>query len=607
MSSDHWDGLPFLDVLRPEQGWHVEGAILSTYSLDMVALVAAMLALAGLDDDQGSGSKVDFANAYEQMREKLCVLVQAGRITWPKKLPSLMGILDRFIQEVHQDENQGSWHPKIALIKYGSESGENSKWRLWIGSRNLSQTMSWEAGLVLYSSIEGLGQKIPGIADLGMALAKMAGLKSLNADRVFRELQQITWQAPGDIQVESIQFLLPGSRRSYPDEPSGIHKLVVVSPFCDATTINELGGWGDEHTERYLLSTIPEIAKLNHRVGKPLVPFEMHLLILEAPEENEFLVGSAEISVDERESNDDEEMVERELHAKLLFAEHARGYTLWLGSANATRRGWLGPNYEIVAHLTVSQKIAEGFWAFLELAKPISLQELPEPKIEDSVEERLETARKEIVNRWKVSQGRQTGSVTLFAEQAPHPDDPEISLEVGLVTGEFLLWPRGALSIQLPIGSKARETELVQVRLTLGEIKIAWLQLAPLDPPPDKERDLRALAAHLSPRIFLLWLRSLLSVGEPLDGGGEWHANPQKNRHNDSIGINWWAPTLEDVLSSWTRNPDNLLLVDQKVQSYLKLMREETWEEISSYEWDLLEKFESTWRIIRNVLVERRG
>lgn len=604
MSFDHWDGLPFLDVLRPEKGWLVERAILSTYSLDMVALVAVMLALAGLDDDQGSGSKVDFANAFEKMRGKLRVLVQAGRIAWPTKLPTLMGILDRFIKEVHQDENHGSWHPKIALIKYISEDGEYSKWRLWIGSRNLSATMSWEAGLVLLSSNDGSGQKIPGIVELGMELAKLAELESFDGNRVVQELQEITWQAPAGVKVESIQFLLAGSKRSYPDEPGGIHKLVVVSPFCDATTINQFGSWGDDHTERYLLSTIPEIAKLNQRVGKPLNPFKTHLLILEAPEENEFLLDLANIPGDEREFDDEE--VKRELHAKLIFTEHSRGYTLLLGSANATQRGWLGPNYEVVGNLTINQKIAEGFWAFLELAKPISLHELPESEIEDSVEERLETARKEVVKRWQVRQIRRKGGVTLIAEQPPHPEDSEISLEVGLVTGELVLWPQDTLSLELPVSSIARETELVQVRLSLGEVKIAWLQLAPLDPPPNEERDLRALAAHLSPRIFLLWLRSLLSVGEPLDGGGEWHDHHQKSQITALGAFNWWAPTLEDVLSSWTRNPDNLLFVDQKVQNYLKLMREEVREDISSEEWELLEKFENTWRVIRNVLVERK-
>jgi len=605
MSSDHWDGLPFLDVLRPEQGWHVDGAIISTYSLDLVALVAVMLALAGLDDDQGSGSKVDFANAFENIRGKLRVLVQAGRISWPRKLPALMGILDRFIKEVPQDENFGSWHPKIALVRYVSDSWEHPRWRLWVGSRNLTATMSWETGVVLLSSEDGSGQKIPGIVELGMELAQLADLNSLDVNRVVQELSEITWQAPAGVKVESIQLLLPGSQRNYPDEPNSIQKLVVVSPFCDATTINEFGSWGDEHTKRYLLSTIPEIAKLNCRVGKPLAPFEAHLLVLEAPEENEFLIDPANTPSSEGESNDEEE-VQRELHAKLLFIEHSRGYTLWLGSANATQRGWLGPNHEVIAHFSVNQKIAEGFWSFLELAKPISLHELPEQTIENSVEERLEIARKEIVNRWQVGQSRQKDCVTLFAGQPPHPVDPNISLEVGLVTGEFVLWPRLAHSIELPISSKAMETELVQVRLSLNEVKVAWLQLAPLDPPPDEERDLRALAAHLSPRVFLLWLRSLLSAGEPLDGGGEWHDHSQKYISNGMVGINWWAPTLEDVLSSWTRNPDNLLFVDQKVQNYLKLMREEVQEAISSDEWELLKKFEKTWRVIRNVLVERQ-
>lgn len=57
MSDKKWHSIPYLDALRPEPGWHVEHALLASYSADLVALVAVLLALAGLDDDRGSGSK----------------------------------------------------------------------------------------------------------------------------------------------------------------------------------------------------------------------------------------------------------------------------------------------------------------------------------------------------------------------------------------------------------------------------------------------------------------------------------------------------------------------------------------------------------------------
>lgn len=70
MTSRLWKSNPFLDCLRPDVGWSVDQCVIATYSADLVAIVAAMLALAGLDDDRGSGSKVDFAIAHERLRRR---------------------------------------------------------------------------------------------------------------------------------------------------------------------------------------------------------------------------------------------------------------------------------------------------------------------------------------------------------------------------------------------------------------------------------------------------------------------------------------------------------------------------------------------------------
>jgi len=115
-----WGGLPYLDVLRPDYGQVVDYALLSTYSADLVAVVASLLALSGLDDDRGSGSKVDFANAYDQLKDRVRILVQAGQLGVPsKKLPVLV-LLDRFIKEIQLTSN-GVWHPKLALVKFKSD------------------------------------------------------------------------------------------------------------------------------------------------------------------------------------------------------------------------------------------------------------------------------------------------------------------------------------------------------------------------------------------------------------------------------------------------------------------------------------------------------
>jgi hypothetical protein len=295
MSNAHWGGISFLDILRPDPGWQVEYAILTSYSVDLITLAAAMLALAGLDDDRGSGSKVDFANAYDQLRGRLSVLVQKGRISSPRDKAGLVGLLDRFLIEIDEDEAQAAWHPKIALVKYNynQETQLPAEWRLWVGSRNLTTTMTWEAGLVLVGRINSGTLKLPSIDQLGVRLAEKAELAVCSPDKISEELKTVRWAEPDDVKVDDLQLMFPRTKRRYPSPPSDLKKLIIVSPFLDGTTVQHLSKWGSQHTDRYLLSTIPDLTKLKTQSQNPLENFSDHLLILDAPNTStEFIVDN---------------------------------------------------------------------------------------------------------------------------------------------------------------------------------------------------------------------------------------------------------------------------------------------------------------------------
>src|SRR5688572_1292280 len=91
MSDKRWTQVPYLDALRPDYGWTTQLALMASYSADLVTLVAALLALAGVDDDRGSGSKVDFAHAIDRLSGKVRLVVQAGRLVTPNKSPKILG------------------------------------------------------------------------------------------------------------------------------------------------------------------------------------------------------------------------------------------------------------------------------------------------------------------------------------------------------------------------------------------------------------------------------------------------------------------------------------------------------------------------------------
>lgn len=608
MKDAGWPGLPYLDALRPDPGWRADFALLATYSLNLNALVAALLALAGLDDERGSGSKVDLANAIEALKGRVKVLAQRGRVALPAKTPKILGILDQFVSEVPLDEAEGSWHPKIALVRLVSEVGGEVEWRLWLGSRNLTADSSWDAGLVLVGRKEGTGRDVPGIAALGRDLARHAGLAAARPRAILLELKKLRWEMPEGCVVDDVS-LAQGAGRELPNEPDGLESLTVISPFLDGTTAKALGRWGDDSTRRVILSTQAELSRLAAQLSSPLGGYADHLY-LDAPDDEEFLASGEATAVPDQELpsdsvSEDEEPDPRGLHAKLIYAEHGGRRTLWLGSANATQRGWKGANAEVLARLSVSEEVGIGLETFVkEIAREANLEELP-PAEEDELEERLEEARRQVAARWEVTQRVDGETPTLEAGAPPHPDDVEIALTVGILGQPRAEWPRGKHTLELPPLIPAYQTELVSCELSLEDKTLSWIQHTPMDPPPTGERDRQALARYLDPRTFLLWVRSLLAGDALIDGGGDWNApSPRPNPEQHELGPDWWAPTLEEVLKAWARDPASVAEVDRKVSRYLDVMLKERRDEYTDEDRNILIDFQGSWNVLRSELVE---
>lgn len=602
MSTRRWSNVSYLDAIRPDPGWRTEYAFLASYSADLVALVAALLALAGLDDDRGSGSKVDLANAFDALADRVRLVAQAGRLVVPAKTPKILAILDRYVREANLHESVASWHPKAALTKQISDDANASQWRLWIGSRNLTQDLSWDVGLTLIGRPGNPGSETLGIPELGQTLAQHAQLPRISPGKIRSELRQVRWEAPPGCSVKSLRMLDGDASRTLPPEPPKVQKLIVVSPFLDGTIVGTLGKWGNTQTSRTLVSTRPELAKLSGQVNKPLVGFQ-ELLFLDSPMPDE--QTASDVTDRENANSQDEEPEPRGLHAKLIYVEESNGKRIWTGSANLTQRGWNGPNTEVVAELEVTPEVALGLVDFIQLATTVRHDELGEAVKPDETEERLEQARKHVAGSWFVTQRCDEIGPVLLSPTDPNPPDPDVALSVGLLGGTLTPWPRGAATLQLPRVTAGEITELVCCRLAIGESSVAWLQRAPIDPPPGEERDRQALARYLDPRTFLLWIRSLLTGDACGDGGGNWDddsESPQR-RKVPKAGPTWWAPTIEEVLRAWSRDPSSLVLIDKRVRQYLKLYEEQKDIELTPEERTVVADFHSTWHILRRSLV----
>jgi hypothetical protein len=570
-----WPAQAYLDGLRPAPGWSVETAILASYSADLPAIGAALLALAGRDDERGSGSRVDFAEAIETLRGRARVLIQRGRLTKLKRLPAIAGILDQFLAEIPFDEADQSWHPKLALLRLAGPKGDTA-WRFWMGSRNLTSTENLDFGLLItgVSGTRTAGRTIEGLQTAAVHLAGLAKLESAPPANFGRQVGQVRWTAPAGLRVRRIHLTSGDRGEPLPVPPGRVDDVVVISPFLDGSFVSTIGGWGSEICRHSLLSTHAELCKLSRQSGQPLKSYDGRILAFDAPLPDGVEPAVAEAqSVPSNPVEAGAEEVTLGLHAKILAVRSGAKLRLWVGSANMTQRAWSGRNIEIIAELEGSACLQAGVDQVLRMGRPVAEAALAAepPEEADEIRDRLDRAREHVAAHWAGRLVRENDALSLTGESAPHPPDAGIELQAGLATGALVPWPRGLAELALGAHPLSLLTELVQFRLTLADRESAWLQRCPIHPALDERRDRAALASHLGPRAFLDWWRALLQGGGTADEATEpWDAVPGSRGATDGDESSPWLDlTLEDMLSCWARDPKAFARADERLTAFL--------------------------------------
>ena len=608
-SVESWPALSFLEGLRPGPDEHVELACLAFYSADLGSIGATLLALAGKDSDGGTGSPSDFADAVERLRGKVRIIIQRGRLAKMRRTPKIAAVLDQFLQEVDFDEAEHSWHPKAALIKTRSEGGAVG-WRLWIGSRNLTECVNRDIGLLLVSDAKS-GGTISGAGDLARALAEKAELKGVRPASVAAAVSKVSWRAPVGVHVEEIRWSTGIGGLQASIIPPGADEIVVVSPFVDKTFLSAKVLKGSSGAKRVLLTTMREI----ERMGPSLASFD-ELLALDAPD---YPIGDPELkqahaapASEADVAEDEEEEIGRGLHAKLLFVREGRRRTLWLGSANATMRAWTGRNAEVTAKLHVTGAVEKGLKALINSARIVDAPANEyQPDATALEEEALERARAQVAARWVGTLDIDGDEIRLVHDidhhpHGPHPEEADILLEVGSLRGELKAWPRGQAAVTLGATPLAERSEFVRLRVSRGETGLSWLQRAPAEPPFGEDRDRAAFVRLLGAKGFLLWVAGLLA-DDGRDGDSDWTIEKQADRATPRTNpaLNPLLPTLEDMLTAWSRDQGRFREIRRRVSDYLPAVLEQSDQEDPKAA-EMLRRFETLWSKLLIGLGEER-
>jgi hypothetical protein len=337
-------------IVRPPADYRLECALGTSFGLDFTALTALLLAM--LDQPAGEAAWDQHARrlqAITALDERVRVVVHRGQIRG-EVAPSnrVFALLDRIVDEVHVEN--ASFHPKVWVIKYvprrpldleardgrkgGPKAAAGAIYRFLCTSRNLTLSSCWEA----VARLDGdAGAPKSGGTAMGADIAAFLQRVLKGTDRLsaplralLQELPRVDFSTEGSKVVRSCAFFWqwPGERRLIEAVDRGGRAALIVSPFVKPSALKALAA---RFKRLLIISRQEELDAFWDDSIEKLIPRDnVWVVRADAAEE-----GSA----------DGDEMPSLELHAKLLFCEYPgrgkKGRTeAWLGSANASPRGW---------------------------------------------------------------------------------------------------------------------------------------------------------------------------------------------------------------------------------------------------------------------------
>lgn len=354
------------DALRPPAGYRVDHAVVTTYSLNLTALLIAPMtfSLGEIDDADTVASRdpVRLLDAVQRHIDHTTVFVQASGIQVPPTHSRIHAFLEDSIHEVMPPNEKHLFHPKLWAVRFVHEENETDfHHRVVVASKNLTLDNSWDTVLVLDEDPRGTIRAAP-VADMVAALPTLT-LDPLPAKRaaavghLASTLREVNLAAPEPFTGGQLLPLgLEGIER-WPF-PEGPERVLAISPFISSTTLNRIRGYAEEAT----LVSRAEAMDLLGRAN--LADWETHVLhsgvdegttdqaSVRAVDEFTAVPETGDSTGPEDQSTATSEIRLDGLHAKTVVLDLPGGQSMVVtGSANLTTQAW-GGGVEMNAVLT---------------------------------------------------------------------------------------------------------------------------------------------------------------------------------------------------------------------------------------------------------------
>jgi hypothetical protein len=515
-----------LENLRPPQGYELDRAIATTFSLDLLALLTAPLAFTLFDweDEEGRTMNEPLAilESLRRYADRISVFCQAGRIGVPKT-HQLFGYLEDSIFQVTARRPSAVFHPKLWVLRFCSAEAP-VRYRVLLPTRNLTFERCWDTVLTLEGWVVERQRAYAANHPLSAFIAALPDLCKIRPPRktqdsvelICEELRRVDFEVPEPFREMTFWSMGVDVTRRWPFPNTGraFDRVLVMSPFVSDGCLSQLSG---RRGQDVLISRPDELAKLR---SATISGFNEVLVLNPSANLGEEAEGMAESASG--------------VHAKLYIIESGGQARVWTGSANATNAAY-GGNIEFLVEF-VGDRNKCGIDSFLtSAAEQTTFRDLLQPFDPSTLEIDAERIRLESIveevrcafaGRKLLARVSTTDDESLYALDLELDEAVTISNGVRVKCRPITLQDSDAVSVALVEGNIASFNRVsfaaitsffvFDVSLTENQktVSIAFVMNARLEgaPADRKERILQALLSDKS-RVLSFMLLLLAEGG----------------------------------------------------------------------------------------------
>ncbi len=357
-----------MEILRPPEGYMLDFAIGTTFSLDLLALMTAPVAFTRFEADSNF-QKADLLVLMEALRryaEKISIFCHASRIKIPNNYDQhLYSLLEGSVFQALPKNGSGSFHPKVWALRYKSQNGPTA-YRVLCLSRNLTFERSWDTSLVLDGFLSERKSAIAANNPLGDFIESLPGFVSEKLPEVTQkrieqmqyEIRRVKFDPPQDFNEVVFHPLGIDNKKNNPIS-GRIDRLLVISPFLTEGRLDKLSSLSGKSI---LISRLDSLQKVSagclQKFSELFCLKEGAILERDESEDSGESVphsSGTDLKHNELEQTTIESRLDG-LHAKLYVADAGSEGRIWAGSANATDAAF-GKNVEFLVELRGRKKL----------------------------------------------------------------------------------------------------------------------------------------------------------------------------------------------------------------------------------------------------------